>query len=568
VSHFLALIVIAALAVGLAAGPADAKMSAKQKAHVRAKLKKQVKKNPAVIKRKSFLRKAALVNFRLPITVRLRTGDKPATPTNEAATANPNAASIDLGASLGSRQINLGGSLAGELVFHDSFDGGALGNVDLDLRPGTKSLTSTSIPLLWNSQVTDSSTRWDANAAEIGNPGCGNFVNPGPLPFASGTPLGSLGGGSVPGFPYFTSVASAQNFAAFPLSGGDVAGFLPQNPGIDDINNLTAGKNPGSDNALGGTDQPFPAASDSQDPYGATGPNVRDTVLRTGALKLEIAPAGTEVAPLVPNNNEESISNLNSHVQNSQALTIGKSGGQANLFGNIPGKSYGIDVTVNHATKINSIFRIVDQELTGAPLVTGSPWPAGVFACRQVWSGYVQNYIPGVRLQGNLKISPAVTADGKLRIAKATLSSGSQEKANVSLAACLMPYASYETPQNGTDADIYFGLTGGGIPTTAAGGPFSPVFTGSALASTTTLPVDVTQQRTAPQVACSTTPTGLVRHSGLFTGNPLLNQVLPPTTPSPGEGYTTTQTGDRAVVSGLLSVQNVSADVLIGDDTP
>jgi hypothetical protein len=563
-SHFLALVVIAALAVGMVAAPAEAKMSAKQKAHIRAKLKKQVKKNPAVIKRRSFLKKAALVNFRLPITVRLRTGDKPATPANESATANPNEASIDLGASLGSRQINLGGALAGELVFHDSFDGGALGNVDLDLRPGPKALTSTSIPLLWNPQVTDASTRWDSNAAEVGNPGCGNFVNPGPLPFAGGTPLGSLGGGSLPGFPYFASLASASNFAAFPFS-GDVAGFLPQNPGIDDINKLNAGKNPGDDNALGGTVQPFPSASDPQDPYGATGPNVRDTVLRTGALKLEIAPAGTEVDPLVTNNNVDNINDPNAHVQNSQAITIGKSGGQANLFGNIPGKSYGIDVTVSLATKINSIFRIVDQDLTGAPLLTGAPWPAGVFACRQVWSGYVQNYIPGVRLQGNLKISPAVTADGKLRIAKATLSSGSQEKANVSLAACLMPYASYETPQNGTDADIYFGLTGGGIPLPVAGGPFAPLFNSSQLASTTTLPVDVTSQRSAPQVACSTTPTGLVRHSGLFTGNPLLNQVLPPGPANPSNGYTTTQSGDRAVVSGLLSVQNVSADVLIGD---
>jgi hypothetical protein len=566
-SHFLALVVIAALAVGIAAAPASAKMSAKQKAHIRASLKKQIKKHPGVIRKRSFLRKAALVNFRLPITVRLRTGDKPATPDNEAATDNPNEASIDLGASLGSRVINLGGSLAGELVFHDSFDGGALGNVDLDLRPtDNKYLTSTSIPLLWNPDVSDSGTRWDSNAAEIGNPGCGDFKNPGPLPFAFGTALGGLGsGGALPGFPYFSSVTDAQNFAANSAT-GSVAGFLPQNPGLDDIDNLTANKNPGDDFALGGTEQPFPSASDSHDPYGATSPNVKDTVLRTGALKLSIAPAGTEVAPLVPDNQANDINDQNSHVQNSQAITIGKSGGQANLFGNIPGKSYGIDVTVSLATKINSIFRIVDQDLSGAPLVTGAPWPAGVFACREVWSGAVQNYIPGVRLQGNLKISPAVTADGHLRIAKATLSSGSQEKANVALAACLAPYKSFLKEQ----VPLNYPLAGGIPDTSTSGGPYDYVsdgpFGSTMLAADTTLPVDVSTQNPAPEsAACNQTPTSLVRYSALFAPPTFLNTVEQLDPASSTNGYTTTQSGSQAVVSGQLSVGNVSADVLIGD---
>jgi len=222
-------------------------------------------------------------------------------------------------------------------------------------------------------------------------------------------------------------------------------------------------------------------------------------------------------------------------------------------------------VTVSLATKINSIFRIVDQDLSGAPLVSGGPWPAGIFACRQVWSGYIQNYIPGVRLQGNLKISPAVTYDGKLRIAKATLSSGSQEKANVSLAACLMPYASYNASQNGTDSQTYLS-SGSGISQPVSGSPFAPVFNNTQLASTTTLPVDVTQQRSAPDtVPCNTLPTGLVRFSALFNGTTLLNQVLPLNPATTTNGYTTTQSGDRSVVSGLLSVNNVSADVLIGD---
>src|SRR4051812_12762267 len=99
VSPFPALVVVAALSVGLLAGPASAKttkMSAKQKAAVRAQLRKAVKKNPSVIRRKSFLKKASLVNFTLPITVKLR-GSNTAT--------NPNLATLDLGPSLGQREI-------------------------------------------------------------------------------------------------------------------------------------------------------------------------------------------------------------------------------------------------------------------------------------------------------------------------------------------------------------------------------------------------------------------------------------------------------------------------------
>src|SRR5439155_24453481 len=103
-----------------------------------------------------------------------------------------------------------------------------------------------------------------------------------------------------------------------------------------------------------------------------------------------------------------------------QNLVLGKSGGQANLFGNIPGKSSGLDVTVNLATKINSILRIQDQDAF-EPLIAGGNWPAAVFSCAQVWTGAVQNYIPSVHLNGSLKISPGITSDGHLRIAKATL---------------------------------------------------------------------------------------------------------------------------------------------------
>jgi len=123
VSHLLALVVIGALAIGLMAGPADAKMSAKQKVHVRAQLRKAVKKNPRVVSKRWFLKKASLVDFTLPITIKLRNSGNG---TAQSLTSNPNNATIDLGASLGKREIDLGGKLGGEIQFHDSFDGGAL----------------------------------------------------------------------------------------------------------------------------------------------------------------------------------------------------------------------------------------------------------------------------------------------------------------------------------------------------------------------------------------------------------------------------------------------------------
>ena len=53
------------------------KISKSQKASISKQLRKQIKKNPRAIRSKSFLRKAALVNFKLPVTIRLR-GECPA----------------------------------------------------------------------------------------------------------------------------------------------------------------------------------------------------------------------------------------------------------------------------------------------------------------------------------------------------------------------------------------------------------------------------------------------------------------------------------------------------------
>jgi hypothetical protein len=551
--RYLGLLAVAALAVGAFAGPASAKkMSAKQRAAVRAQLRKQVKKHPGVINKKSFIKRASLVNFVLPVTVRLRDGDKPGTPTKESATANPNVANLDLGASLGKREVNLGGSLSAEIRFHDSYDGGALGNVDLNILPSTKhQLTSTSIPLLWNTQVTQPGSRYDANSLGLPSAlsGCGaSGAMPGGFNGNTALPFGAdntapvipiFGASGLPGFPYFANITDAVTWNSTHAP-ALVAGYLPEKPGIDSTSNLTASKEPGNNDALGGNPDPFPYSAQSDPTADGTAgqPTAADTVLRTSALKLGVAAAGTEV--------DQSTANQN-HPQGSENIVIGKSGGQANLFGNIPGKSVGIDVTVSLATRINSILRIVDQDSTGAPLVSGGYYPAGIFNCRQVYTGAVQNYIPDVRLKGSLKIAPAITADGKLRIAKANLSQLGSDPSRFAVTACLQPHASYTNPQNGSD--------------TSGTGTQVPAANGGAPVADSALPGDTTTVRPTPEgVDCNSAPTGLVADSAL---NPFKVTAQAPAVPT--DGYTTTNDGSRVSVAADLSVGNVDADVIIGD---
>ena len=83
-------------------------------------------------------------------------------------------------------------------------------------------------------------------------------------------------------------------------------------------------------------------------------------MLRTNALRLGIAPGGVSVN--MSTGTAATPGGLTT-AQGSQDVTLGYSGGQANLFGNIPGKNVGIDVTVNLATKINAIARIIDQDV-------------------------------------------------------------------------------------------------------------------------------------------------------------------------------------------------------------
>ncbi|HEY6761312.1 MAG TPA: SGNH/GDSL hydrolase family protein [Baekduia sp.] len=474
--------------------------SAKARKAERAKLLRAVKKDPKVINRRSFVKRASLVNFRLPITVRLR---------GSTTSTNPNRANIDLGASLGQRTLGLGGDLSGELVFHDSYDGGALGNVDLTLTPGPKALTTTSIPLLWNTDVTNPTTSIAPTfnlAAGVG--GCGNF--------AGNSPVTVAGQQTVP----YWSTQSVFDAAGAP------SGYVPDTPGIDDPARLVASAAVGSSENLGPSSTPFPYSSQSTPGAFTQPPSVGDSVLRTAPLSLKIATPGTEVQQTDASNNG---------VQGSQNIVIGKSGGQANLFGNIPGKAYGIDVTLSLATRLTSILRAVDPDYV--PLIGDKPWPTTWSACRQAYTGAVQNYIPGVRLQGNLKISPGITSDGALRIAKATLAT--QQPAQIALAACLYPYSLYTAESNSSDT------VGQTVNSWAAGGR---------------LPTNEFVARAAPtSVDCGSTPTKLVQDA------PTLDIAAA----QAADGYTTTVDGKRVSVAGELNVTQVSADILIGDkDAP
>lgn len=438
VVRMLGLLSALALVFGAFAGTASAKkLSAKHKAAVRHQLLRQVKKNPRLIRSASFIRKASLVNFTLPVTIRLQQKTDPLGNTVPNA-GNRNHATIDLGPSLGQRTIGLGGSLPAEIKFHDAFDGGALGNVDLTLLPGgSQGLTTTSIPLLANSAVT---------GAAYGSGGCVGWA-------AINDPFGLA-------------------------------------PGVDDPASLTSLDDPGLNNLGDGG-------------IGPNDNNPSDAVLRTGPLSLQIAAPQTGVT--LPGNPGDS-----------PTVSIGSSGGQANLFGVIPGRSTQIDVTANLTTKINSLLREVDPSDTNSPND-----PAMAFNCRQAWTGYVQNYLTGIHLNGSLSISPAITADGKLRIAKASLTSVPGESDPVTVAACLMPQTSLAQDT-------------GANP-----------------------PIDSANTNAAPTDACNTALDPV-----LSTAPPNGLGVQP--LAAPGGPYTTTNDGSQVAVSGNLTVDNITAEVLIG----
>ncbi len=611
--HAVALVTAVALVFGAFAGSASAKKMGKhQKANVRAELRKQIKKNPGVIKRRVFLRKAALVNFKLPVTIRLRNVcDASQNPTGSTSpggvlltTQNCAAqgtalnqrsiptARVNLGPSLGSRDIAIGGALAAVVEFQDTYDGGALGNVNIKILPGNKTLTTSSVPLLWNTDITDPTTRSDTNFAKsVARPGgalaplqgfvdstykqgCGDWLTsagtgPGFAPATLGAPAtykalfyglpANLGFGAGAGLPGYT---------VYNAGGASNGAFLPVFPGTDP-SAIQAGGVIGNNDWIGTNPNPFPVGSAPTTSGGTPDPsiyNAQNTVLRTNALSLGIAPGGVSVnmstgTPTTPGGLTTA--------QGSQDVTLGYSGGQANLFGNIPGKNVGIDVTVNLATKINSIARIMDQDVYKQPsLIEGEAYPAGIFNCRQIVTGAVQNYIPGVRLTGSLRIAPAITKDGKVRIAKATVSSDVNNPDRLALSACLFPAKSYNA-YVGTSNDT----SSAPIPTAgqvlAGGVSFGP---GPVLAGDGNTALPETSAERYPNLAegnaPSTVPCGadttpeladIIRQSGL-TGT--VSGLPTPTDPAYAG---VTYNGSQASVAGDITVNPIDVDVLLGD---
>jgi hypothetical protein len=251
-------------------------------------------------------------------------------------------------------------------------------------------------------------------------------------------------------------------------------------------------------------------------------------VLRTGPLTLDVASGVVDL----PTSSED--------------VNVGRSGGRANLFGSpVNGLSAGnsVDVTVNLATKINSIAREVDGAYPGAAGGAGETGGniSAYFNCRQAWTGYVDNYLTGINLTGNLKIAPAITADGKLRIAKVNLSTPAGKEAKVAVAACLSPYQLYAAGKD------YAAL---GLPADPVA-PLSPsLIGGSPAAFNPLLAIESTAVGGAPNVPCNTSSPSLNR--GPFNVGPI-----------PG-GVSLTN-GSQVAVAGDLSVDNLSAEVLIGN---
>jgi hypothetical protein len=496
-----------------------ARPSPQRRLAIRASLLRAVHRHPGILGTRAFYRRAALVDFTLPLTIRLRQGPNPAV-------TNVNNAVVDLGASLGQREVDLGGQLPAELKFHDSFDGGALGNVDIELRPGGDLVTS-SIPLLWNPQVSSlPGTHWYDAGSATGSPGCQDYTNAGAVP-SIGTATTTVGrtldsplaASGFHGVPYFATQPAADQFATTGNT-GLIAGTVESFPGADDVSLLHADHVVGDPNGVGGSFNPFPYGASARPGGFSTAPTAADAVLRTAPLHLHVAAPGTQFIQSGPPSQQDG-----NGPQGSQNIVLGRSGGTANLFGNIPGKSTGIQVTVNFETKITSILRSVDPDRAG--LVSGGPYDGASFNCRQFWTGTVQNYLNDITLIGSLHISPAITTDGKLRIAKVSLTS--DQDWDVSLAACLLPYSTFSSS-----------------PAVAPLVPADELSGQSATAASALNPQPV-------GVKCNTPPTPLVAQSGVPGLGPLATEAI------------SNADGSQVSVMGSISVPQVEADVLIGD---
>ena len=226
-SLFGVLLVMVFALSAIVVAPASAKLTKSQKVHIRHQLRKQVKKNPRVIMKRSFLKKASLVDFVLPTTIRLN----PATDQHGHFATSDDAASLDLGPSLGSRTVGLGGEVHANIEFNDAFDGGNLGDVRITLpSDGSRDITSTSVPLLTNPD-TSGDLYDDPATPAVEGAGCSDFVG------------------------------------------------ATHNAGVDGLNNMSTSNDPGLNNVGAGPYSPDASTTE------------RDVVLRTGPLALGVAAA-------------------------------------------------------------------------------------------------------------------------------------------------------------------------------------------------------------------------------------------------------------------------------------
>ncbi len=593
--------VAVALVAPVAAAPAAKRVSAEKKAVIGKQLRKQLKHNPSALRRRSFLRRAALVNFELPVTIRLRNtcmtdnGENPAPGGGQTCATQGTAlnqrtlpsARVNLGPSLGTREIVISGALGAVVQFQDTYDGGSLGNVNIRLLPGDKTLLTSAVPLLWNEAIGDPATRSDANwlaslarpggdlaalqsyaDGAAGDQGCGDWTTTaGEGGSSAAAPAGPGYKALFHGAPYDFGAGTGSGLPGYPVvsAGGAPNGvFLPVRPGVDAPSRVQAGGITGNNDWIGPNTNPFPVGSV---PTGLSS-GAANTVLRTAALRLGIAPGG--VAVNMSTGTAATPGGLTT-AQGSQDTTLGYSGGQANLFGNIPGKNVGIDVTVNLMTKINAIARVVDQDVFKQPgLIEGEDVPAPYFQCRQVVTGAVQNYIPGVRLKGNLRIAPAIMKDGRVRIAKATVQSDPGAPDRVALSACLFPAKPYNAYAPGSSD-----AAAAPVPTPAqvtTGGAAQAV-TGGVLATDGNASLPFLDAERYPNLAEGLAPTTVPCGSDapgdladVIRSGGLVGTVGGLPTPTDPAYAGLAHRGDQASVAGDLTVDPIEVDVLLGDE--
>lgn len=563
-------------------------MTKAQKRAIRHKLMRAVKHNPKVINKRWFLKQASVVNFALPATIRL----VPAKDQNGNTVSNNlvnNTANLDLGPSLGSRTVGLGGKLHATINFADAYDGGHVGDVKLTLPADGAQLTSTSVPLLSNPDVhTQAAPKHEVQVVAVGAGAVGdtftltltNATGPGTAtkttaPIAIGvddaTTATNIAGALDAMLGAYDAAVSAPAPGTFKvIFTGDYAGMnldlmsftnptgaaagavAPGQDGLAGIgcSDVMAGAgvapnaDPNSGFVTGDVDNPANLTGSNNSGVndnigaGAVSPDPtatpQDVVLRTSPLKLSID-SGVAQIP----GDGSTVDNYN----------VGLSGGRANLFGssvNGLGSGNAVDVTVNLQTEINSIEREVDGGTPGATL-TGSTVEkngniSSYFNCRQAWTGSILNHLSDIHLVGGLKISPAITADGRLRIAKVNLHTPSPAK--VAVAACLAPFQLYAMG-NPTLGDSLYGTGLSSIgPSLTNGNPllFDPH-----------VAINPNGVSAAPSAPCATT-----------AGSPLVRDPFNVVMPGGNDLQSWLNAGSAVGVSGDLSISGLTAEVLVG----